>query len=110
LSENLAVDAERMRRTVDASQGLMLGEAIAFALAAHMERAAAKQLVAAACQLLMEQGRVEQGRHLVDVVQELTDAPVDWQALRDEAAYLGATDAFIDRVLREMKKEQAAAG
>lgn len=95
LSENLAVNKARMRENVAASNGLMLAEAITFALApAFMSRAAAKQLVQAACQVAQQKGR-----HLVDVVQEQTDAPLDWSALRDEAAYFGAADAFINRVL-----------
>jgi 3-carboxy-cis,cis-muconate cycloisomerase len=95
LSQNLVVDETRMRQNVAASNGLMLAEAITFALApSHMSRTEAKQLVRAACQVALEQNR-----HLVDVVQEKTAVPLDWQALRDESAYLGAADEFIDRVL-----------
>jgi hypothetical protein len=39
------------------------------------------------------------------VVRGKTDAPVDWQALRDETAYLGSSDAFIDRVLEAAGQE-----
>ncbi|MBX3058366.1 MAG: 3-carboxy-cis,cis-muconate cycloisomerase [Anaerolineae bacterium] len=95
LSENLVVNEARMRENVTTSNGLMLAEAITFALApAFMSRAAAKQLVQAACQVARQENR-----HLVDVVQAQTDAPLDWSALRDEVAYFGAADAFINRVL-----------
>lgn len=95
LSENLVVNKIRMVENVAASNGLMLAEAITFALApAFMSRAAAKQLVQAACQVAQQEGR-----RLVDVVQEQTDAPLDWPALRNEATYFGAADAFINRVL-----------
>jgi 3-carboxy-cis,cis-muconate cycloisomerase len=97
LSENLAVDAAQMARNVAASNGLMLAEAVTFALAAHMDRAAAKDLVTQAVQTVLAEGR-----HLVDVVQGLTDAPVDWAALRDERNYLGATQQLIDQVLAEV--------
>ncbi|HEX9926185.1 MAG TPA: 3-carboxy-cis,cis-muconate cycloisomerase [Anaerolineae bacterium] len=97
LSQHLAVDAARMRQNVDASQGLMLAEAISFALSETMSRTEAKKLVAEACQIVMKQDR-----HLVDVVREKTNAPIDWQALKDESAYLGSADAFIERVLREV--------
>lgn len=99
LSERLVVNKEKMRQNVNASHGLMLAEAVSFALADTMNRAEAKKLVAEACRLALEQDR-----HLVDVVQEKTKAALDWPALKDEAAYLGSTDAFIDRVLREAEK------
>jgi hypothetical protein len=43
----------------------------------------------------------EENRHVVDVVREQTDAPLDWEALKDEAAHFGSAQAFIDRVLGE---------
>jgi 3-carboxy-cis,cis-muconate cycloisomerase len=95
LSQNLVVDEARMRQNVAASNGLMLAEAITFALApAFMSRAEAKRLVQAACQVVLQENR-----HLVDVVREKTAVPLDWQTLRDEAAYLGAADEFINNVL-----------
>lgn len=95
LSKNLAVNKEKMRENVAASNGLMLAEAITFALApTFMSLAEAKQLVKAACQVVMQSNR-----HLVDVVQGQTNSPLNWQALRDESAYFGAADQFINRVL-----------
>jgi 3-carboxy-cis,cis-muconate cycloisomerase len=99
LSQHLAVDVGQMRQNVDASHGLMLAEAISFALSETMSRTEAKKLVADACQVVLEEQR-----HLVDVVREKTDAPIDWEALKDESAYLGSTDAFIERVLDEVEK------
>jgi 3-carboxy-cis,cis-muconate cycloisomerase len=96
LSAHLQVDEARMRHNVDASHGLMLAEAVSFALAKTMSRKAAKTLVTAACRTAQRENR-----HLVDVVRGQTDAPVDWQALRDEAARFGSAQAFIDRVLAE---------
>lgn len=96
LGENLVVDEARMRRNVALSNGLMLAEALNLALAPVLGRAEAKQLIKAACGTALAENR-----HLVDVVQEQTGAPLDWQALRDEAHYLGASNVFIDRVLRE---------
>ncbi|MGB0384272.1 MAG: 3-carboxy-cis,cis-muconate cycloisomerase [Ardenticatenaceae bacterium] len=102
LSHNLVVNDTRMRQNVAASNGLMLGEAISFALASHMSRAEAKTLIRESCWIA-----IEQNRHLVDVVRQKieatlpSEAPIDWHALKDESAYLGSTDAFIERVLRE---------
>jgi 3-carboxy-cis,cis-muconate cycloisomerase len=96
LSQNLLVDEERMRKNLAASNGLMLAEAASYALAkASMSKASANHLVKEACQIAMEEGR-----HLIDVIREKTDSPVDWVALREESAYLGSADAFIDRVLQ----------
>jgi 3-carboxy-cis,cis-muconate cycloisomerase len=96
LSKNLAVDEAQMRRNVQASNGLMLAERLSFELARSLGRAEAEQLVRSACQ-----AAVQQDRHLVDVLREQTTAALDWSALRDEAGYLGAAQAFIDRVLKE---------
>lgn len=98
LSAHLHVDEARMRHNVSASNGLMLAETVTFALSRTMSRKAAKALVATACRT----ARTEV-RHLVDVVREQTDAPLDWDALKDEAAHFGSAQAFIDRVLAELR-------
>lgn len=96
LSQNLVVDAARMRENIAASSGLMLAEAVSYALAgAAMSKANADQLVKDACQVA-----VQEGRHLIDVLKEKADAPVDWEAIREESAYLGSTDTFINRVVQ----------
>lgn len=95
LSKNLVINEAIMRKNVAASNGLMMAEAVTFALApAYMSRATAMQLVKTACHVALQEGR-----HLVDVVREQTAVPLDWQILRDESAYFGAADEFIDRVL-----------
>lgn len=96
LSRNLVVDAERMERNVRASQGLMLAEAAGLALAPSMGLRKAKGLVTEACRTA-----AQERRHLLDVLRERSDAPVDWEALKDESNYCGAANSFIDRVLRE---------
>ena len=100
LSAHLAVDEARMRHNVNASNGLMLAETVTFALSRTMSRQAAKALVTAACRT----ARTE-NRHLVDVVRGQTDAPLDWEVLKDEAAHFGSAQAFIDRVLAEARSK-----
>jgi 3-carboxy-cis,cis-muconate cycloisomerase len=96
LSQNLAVDEVRMAENVAASNGLMLAEAVSYALVkAAMSKASANQLVKEACQVV-----TQDGRHLIEVMKEKTDAPVDWDAIREESAYLGSANTFIDRVLQ----------
>jgi len=96
LSQNLVVDDVRMRENVTASNGLMLAEAASYALIkTSMSKADASRLVREACQVVKEKGR-----HLIDVIREKTNAPVDWGALSDESIYLGSSEEFINRVLR----------
>ena len=101
LTENLEVDPERMRRNLEASKGLVLAEAATFALAEHLPRPKAQALVKAACAEVKAGGR-----HLVDLLAETSDAPVDWARLRDPANHLGAAGTFIDRVLAEFRKDE----
>ncbi|WP_299396352.1 3-carboxy-cis,cis-muconate cycloisomerase [Pelagibius sp.] len=96
LIEDLRVDAARMAANLDAAKGLVLAEAASFALSAHMPRDEAQALVKVACKEV-----AASGRHLMDVLAEMTEAPVDWSRLRDTAGYLGMTERFIDRALRD---------
>ncbi|HJS29910.1 MAG TPA: 3-carboxy-cis,cis-muconate cycloisomerase, partial [Anaerolineales bacterium] len=99
LSHNLYIDEGRMRRNVEASNGLMLAEAITFALSETMDRTEAQALVKEACRTA-----IADNRHLVDVVREKTPAALDWDRLRDESAYFGSADALIDRVLEQAER------
>ncbi len=100
LSENIVINEKQMHDHVTASNGLMLAEAITFALApSYMSRAAAKQLVREACRTALAQNK-----HLVDIIQTQIDAPLDWAALRDEANYFGAANTFIDNVLTHISE------
>lgn len=99
LSGHLRVDAARMQENVERSNGLIFAEAVSFALSESLGAAVAKAIVAEACQVVEAEGR-----HLFDVVREKTDADVAWERLRESSAYMGASQAFIDRVV------EAAAG
>ncbi len=99
LLQNLEVDAGRMRANLEASNGLVLAEAASFALAEHLPRPEAQALVKAACAEVRRTGR-----HLMEVLADSCEAPLDWVALRDPAKALGATETFIDRVLAEQAK------
>jgi 3-carboxy-cis,cis-muconate cycloisomerase len=98
--DNLDVDQAQMEQNVRASQGLMLAEALSFELAQSMGRVEAEKLVRSAAR-----EAVEQDRHLVDVVREKIGGAANWPTIHSEADYLGATQAFIDRVLAEATKE-----
>lgn len=94
LLDDLVIDAARMRSNLDAANGLVLAEAAAFALAAHMPLAGAQALVKDACRAV-----ADSGRHLIDHLAEQSDAPVDWNRLRDPGTYLGVADALLTRAL-----------
>ncbi|MGB1251452.1 MAG: 3-carboxy-cis,cis-muconate cycloisomerase [Candidatus Promineifilaceae bacterium] len=98
LSDNLVVNVERMRANVAASNGVMLGEALNFALAPYIDRAEAKRLIKAVVQSV-----IANKGHLVDLVRQSVSSEVasqvDWDTLRDEATYLGSAEIIIDRTI-----------
>ncbi|MFQ5973450.1 MAG: 3-carboxy-cis,cis-muconate cycloisomerase [Alphaproteobacteria bacterium] len=94
LLERLEVRADRMRLNIDASNGLLLAEAAAFALAAHMPRQQAEALVGEASREA-ETSR----RHLIDVLADLVESPVDWARLKDVGNAVGLAPRLVDRLL-----------
>ena len=94
LSQNMVVNADRMLENVQASHGLMLAEALSFALAQHMPKTDAKRLSA---DLVRE--ALEKKRNLIELARAKITLPLDWDSLQ-ESNYLGSSDAVIDRVLK----------
>jgi 3-carboxy-cis,cis-muconate cycloisomerase len=104
LAKNLQVNEDKMRENLRRANDLVLAEAASFALAAHMPRQKAHELVKEACA-----AAVSEGKPLVEVVRGLTgDAvphgAIDWNALAEPANYLGETHRIIDRVLESARK------
>ena len=96
LSQNLQVNTAQMQANIRASNGLMLAEMIAAALAQTMPRTTAKQIVSEACRVA-----VAENRPLLDVLKAQTQLTLAWDVLPDESGYLGVAEQFIDRVLQE---------
>jgi 3-carboxy-cis,cis-muconate cycloisomerase len=100
---SLQVDAERMRRNLGETNGLVLAERVSFALAARYGRAEGHDIVREAA------GRVvTSGRSLADELREdervgLPDSELD--ALLDPATYLGSAETFVDRALELYRSE-----
>ncbi|RMH52328.1 MAG: 3-carboxy-cis,cis-muconate cycloisomerase [Alphaproteobacteria bacterium] len=92
LAGSIEADPARMMRSIADTNGLMLAEAATFALAAHMPRPEAQALVKAACAEALASGR-----DLARMLAERTGAPVDWAALFDPAAHVGAAPLIADR-------------
>jgi 3-carboxy-cis,cis-muconate cycloisomerase len=104
---HLEIDAARMRQNLETTQGLIYAEAVTMALGEKMGRSAAHQVVEAAC------GRAQKDkRHLREVLVE--DAQVgaylssaEIEGLFDPRKYLGAAEAFVDRVVEQSRSRSA---
>lgn len=94
LVAGLVVEARIMRAHVADPPGLLFSEAASFALARHMPKAEAEALVKGAVPKA-----IASGRHLLDLLAELTEAPVDWQALAEPERAVGDAEAIVDKVL-----------
>ncbi len=95
LAATMQVEPKRMRSNLDATNGLVLAEAAAFALAEHVPRPEAQALVKQACA-----EAVAENRGLIEVLRKLNDAPVDWGRVEAEALNPPGGAALIGRVLR----------
>jgi 3-carboxy-cis,cis-muconate cycloisomerase len=102
--EGLEIDKERMAMNLETTHGQILAESVMMALAAHIGRLQAHDLVERACRRAREQDR-----HLRDVLIE--DSIVrahlsvsDLERLFDPGNYLGSAGMMVDRVLNARRK------
>ena len=107
VTSGLSVDAARMRSNIEITQGLVMAEAVSLALAQHLGRAAAHELIEEACHKA-----VESGRALREVLgsdprmpEEFSSSHLD--ALFDPAGYLGEASAFVERVLEHHRQRKS---
>jgi len=103
----LEVDAKKMASDLDTTRGLIMAEAVSIALAAHLGRESAHELVENACRLA-----VREKKHLRDVLaadarvaKHLSGTELD-QAL-DPARYTGQAQDFIGRALAARRGKPA---
>jgi 3-carboxy-cis,cis-muconate cycloisomerase len=97
--EGLEVDERRMRRNLDLTQGSIQASSVASALAQHLGRSAAHELVADA-----HRRAVQQGRTLRDVLGQESAVrealpPAELDRLFEPSEATGVADALIDRAL-----------
>lgn len=104
IAEGLEVDAVRMRANLDATDGLIMAEAVTFALAEKIGKSEAHHLIEAASKKAVA-GR----QHLRDVL--TSDAKITAQLSRERIAelfepmaYQGASQALIDRLLASLDR------
>jgi 3-carboxy-cis,cis-muconate cycloisomerase len=102
--DHLVVDARRMRENLDVTHGMTQAEAVAFVLGRHIGKREAHAIVESACRRA-----ASETRDLADVLAE--DAAVNRVMSREAIeqclspeTYLGAADAFVDRILSTWKR------
>jgi 3-carboxy-cis,cis-muconate cycloisomerase len=98
-ARGMRVDPAKMAANLKASLGWAMAEAVSVALAAHIGRERAHDLVQRA-----SQSSVATGRHLAEVLAEYTEIhehlnASDIERLMDPGNYLGSARIFIARVL-----------
>ncbi|MFK4506323.1 3-carboxy-cis,cis-muconate cycloisomerase [Bradyrhizobium daqingense] len=99
IAEGLEIDTARMRSNLDATHGLIMAEAVTFALAETIGKSDAHHLIEAA-----SKRAVAEKKHLREVLSAdslVTShlAPEKIAALFEPMAYQGASQALIDRLL-----------
>jgi len=102
LAEGLEVDAARMRANLDATHGLIMAEAVTFALAGKIGKSDAHLLIEAASKKALADQK-----HLGDVLagDSKVTAHLDAKqiaALFEPATYQGVSQALIDRLLASL--------
>jgi len=105
IAQGLEVDAARMRANLDITQGLIMAEAVSFALAKKLGKSSAHKVIEEA-----SRKAVKERRHLRDILKE--DAQVaailthsDLDRLFEPMAYQGAAQSFIDRLIASTNKQ-----
>jgi 3-carboxy-cis,cis-muconate cycloisomerase len=99
IAEGMVVDADRMRRNLGMTHGLIVSEAVMMGLAPHLGRGEAHHVVKHACDVALAE-KVSLADALLrdrDVAARVDRAAIE--QMTDPAHYLGSADAFIDRVL-----------
>ncbi|TQF31016.1 3-carboxy-cis,cis-muconate cycloisomerase [Bradyrhizobium sp. UNPA324] len=105
IAEGLDVDTARMRSNLDATHGLIMPEAVTFALAETIGKSDAHHLVEAA-----SKRAVAEKKHLREVLSADSQviaqlSPEKIAALFEPMAYQGASQALIDRLLDSLDRE-----
>jgi 3-carboxy-cis,cis-muconate cycloisomerase len=106
--EGLEVDAARMRANLDLTQGAILAEAAAVALAPRIGRPQAHELVERAARRARETGRKLQDVLGEDPAVSAHLSTRDLAAVFDPRHYLGQSVRFVDRVLAQRRQRREA--
>ena len=99
IAPNLEIDAERMRKNLDLTEGLIFAEAVSMALGEKMGKADAHQLMEAACARALREKRNLRAILSADPKIEAQLSPADLDRLFDPRNYLGAAEEYVYRVV-----------
>ena len=99
LVPRLQVDADRMRRNLEQTQGLVFAEAVSMALAKSMGKSAAHAVVEAASKRVRETGKNLREQLMQDAAVGTILSPEDLDRLFVPENYLGSAGQFVDRVI-----------
>ncbi len=106
----LQVDPARMKANLDLSGGLIMAESLTMALAPRVGRPEAQRLVKAVCDHAVKSGVDLRQVALEDTRVSALLSPDEIDRAFDPGAYLGSTDAFINRVLEAYREVQLSRG
>ena len=97
--QGLRVDPARMAENLERTRGQIMAEALTMALAAHIGRPAAQKVVAEICRQAETAGKTV--KEIAQSDPRIADRlrPEGLDRALDPAAYLGSTDALIERSL-----------
>jgi 3-carboxy-cis,cis-muconate cycloisomerase len=104
IAEGMEIDAARMRKNLNVTHGLIMGEAVQMALGAALGRLEAHDLLEAAS----KRGAKEK-RPLLDVLSRMPEitkvvSREKLARLFDPLAYLGSAEPFLERALASVEK------
>jgi len=104
IATGLEVDAARMRENLDISNGLIMAEAVQFALAEKLGRLQAHDLLAKASKrATSERKHLKEVLHAIpEIANALPQKKLD--AVFEPAHYLGDTDKFIDAAIQSAER------
>lgn len=97
----LEVDAGRMQANLGLTNGLVMAESLATALARHTGRAEAQRIVQAACERAQSRNASLLSTALATPAISDHLSAIEIERAFDPMSYLGSTDAFIDRALAD---------
>jgi 3-carboxy-cis,cis-muconate cycloisomerase len=97
--EGLEIDAAQMRANLGAKGGVALAEAATTALAGRIGRPKAHEIVGRASRNALETHRSLLDALVADPAVTAQLSPAELAAALEPTAYLGASSAFVDRVL-----------
>jgi 3-carboxy-cis,cis-muconate cycloisomerase len=102
IAEGLEVDVKRMRQNLDATGGLIMAEAVAFALAEKTGKSEAHRLIEEACKKAVADKK--QLRDVLTAEPKVTShlAAEQLEKLFEPMAYQGVSQTLIDRLLASL--------